>query len=76
MLRNVPEPTTVLRDLSHVIPVVNSALQFGTFKAFDYFPDFSENSDPYLASSLVRYHAKEVLKNGGPKIGEIDRSIN
>ncbi len=78
-MKEIPEPPTVLKDLSHFFPVFNSAFQQGTFKAFDYFDQMGigyKDFDPYLASSLVRYHAKQILRDSGQKIVDVDRLLN
>jgi hypothetical protein len=78
-MKEIPEPPVVLRDLSHFFPIFNSAFQQGTFKAFEYFDKIGvdhKDIDPYLASSLVRYHARDVLRNSGQKIVDVDHLLN
>lgn len=78
-MKEIPEPPVVLRDLSHFFPIFNSAFQQGTFKAFEYFDKMGvsyQDIDPYLASSLVRYHARDVFKNSGQKIVDVNHLLN
>jgi hypothetical protein len=47
--------------------------------AFEYFDKMGveyKDIDPYLASTLVRYHAKDVFKNSAQKIVDVNRLIN
>lgn len=63
---SIPEPESVLRDLSNLWPIIYSAMDYGTYRALEFFEkqEAEENKkiDPFLGSHLVRYYAKEALK--------------
>ena len=61
----IPKFEFVLRDLSFLWPICYSALDYGADHTVGFFKE--KKVDPWLASHLVRYHAKEALDrdNGG-----------
>ena len=66
---NVPDPQTVLGELSHLLPIVYSSLHYGIFETKEFF-DQQENEEHriinrFLAPNLVRYYTIQALKQKG-----------
>lgn len=64
---HVPDQATSLRELANIFPVVNSALNYATFKSSWFFrqqeADEYRKIDRYLAPNLVRFYALQALHN-------------
>ncbi len=65
----VPQPEVVLARLEQIIPLLYHAIESGVSKALAY--QYDGARDPWLASHLVRHHAKTVLKALGHDVDEM-----
>jgi hypothetical protein len=61
----IPEPDEVLRDLSHLLTITYSALDYGTYQSLSFFENHKDEADkridPFLGPHLVRFYAKKAL---------------
>src|SRR5690349_2340888 len=64
----VPEPETVLSDLSGLLGILRSALEYGAGRARDY---LGISPDPWLAAHITRFHAKTYLQSAGIATAEL-----
>lgn len=69
-MSNIPEAERVMDDLSGLFPVVNTALEQGTFQAKEYFKNLNKAIDKFLAPGIVRYHTKMILQRDGREVFE------
>jgi hypothetical protein len=70
---NIPSPEAALSDLSRLLPIVYSALEYGTYKAREFFDQQEDHTiDPYLAAHLVRFHALAEIRRAGHNASEED----
>jgi hypothetical protein len=71
-------PESAMRDLAHLFPITYTALDFGVFKAREYFEQQENEADKqvdrYLAPNIVRYHAVRYLRRAGQDAQEDDDS--
>lgn len=77
---NIPDPQTVLKELSHLLPIIYSALDYGTFRAQEFFDQQESEKykmiNRYLAPDLVRYYAIQVLEKKGQTITHDEDDLN
>ena len=68
-MSNVPDPETVLRELSHLLPTVYSSLHYGIFKTKEFFDRQEKEKQKivnrFLAPNLVRYYTIQALERKG-----------
>src|SRR5207253_3219343 len=70
MSLNIPDPQNVLAELSELVPVVYSALDYGALKAREFFEREDENHrmDRALGPNLVRYFTRKALERVGQDV--------
>lgn len=71
-MSNIPEVEKVFNELSVLFPVVNTALEHGTFQAREFFENQNKPINKSLAPNLVRYYAKMILQRDGREVFEED----
>ena len=64
-----------IEEVRPVIPIIYESLEIGTQEARSYFEKKKEKIEPYLASDLVRYEAKKILKNHGIEAEEYKQNL-
>lgn len=57
------DPQGVISDITPLVPVLYQALEEGTTQAREYFDSLDRPTDASLYPCLVRYHAKQRLRN-------------
>ena len=77
---NVPDPQTVLRELSLLLPVVYSALHHGIFKTKEFFDQQQKEEQKivnrFLAPNLVRYYTIQALEQKGQVVASDTDSLD
>ncbi len=71
-MSNIPDAEKVFNDLYELFPVVNAALEHGTFQAREFFQNQNKTINKSLAPNLVRYYAKMMLQGDGREVFEED----
>jgi hypothetical protein len=65
MNTNTYDRDKITERLKPIIPLIYEALEMGAQEARDYFEERGKDIEPYLASDLVRYGAKQFLISNG-----------
>ncbi len=77
---NVPDPETVLRELSQLLPIVYSALHYGIFKTKEFFDQQEKDEqrivNRFLAPNLVRYYTIQALEQKGQVVAPDTDSLD
>lgn len=68
----IPNPEEVFQNLAGILPTVYSSIDYGIFKAKEFFDqqekDAFRSINSYLAPSLVRFYAIQILAEQGHKV--------
>ncbi len=67
-----PDSEEILKELGPVLPPIYGALEAGTQEAREYFESRETPIDPYLASDLARWRAKQYLDTVGHGISAVE----
>jgi len=69
----IPDPDTVLAELTELRPLIYEALEVGTQAGRDHFAATGAPFDPWLFAHLTRFYAKQHLIRNGYPIDDEDR---